>query len=83
MGYMGFGMQRWIYSMKPRKFHKYQDENTGQEILGYKSHENQDPTFVEHELKSLDERIEKSIKESELGLKTKFVLGFKIGRAHV
>jgi hypothetical protein len=23
MGYMGFGMQRWIYSMKPRKFHKY------------------------------------------------------------
>jgi hypothetical protein len=75
MGYMGFGMQRWIYSQKPGKFQKYQEENTGHEILGYKTHEIRDPEILEHELKSLDERIEKSIHESELRLSTKIIMG--------
>ncbi len=72
---MGFGMQKWIYTMRPRKFHTYQEDHAGHEIMGYKKHKNMDPALVEHELKVLDERIEKSIKESAIGFRTRLVLG--------
>jgi len=57
MGYMGFGMQKWIYTMKPRKYQEYQLDNSGHEILGYKKMRNHDPEILEDELRSVNERI--------------------------
>jgi len=34
MGYMGFGMQKWLYTQKPKKFLSYKKVMDGHEILG-------------------------------------------------
>ncbi len=38
MGYMGFGMQKWIYNMKPRKAFQKRRRAVGDTIDVYKSH---------------------------------------------
>jgi tetratricopeptide (TPR) repeat protein len=69
MGYMGFGLQKWIYTMKPRKPFKKRSEN-----FGYETNESHERRFKLKEQtlanpERLDERINKDRKRIKLNIK--------------
>ena len=67
MGYMGFGLQRWIYTLKPRKPFKKREKTIGYDTLddNFLDFDNKELTFkkkkqkivVSVNIENLEERI--------------------------
>jgi len=65
MGYMGFGLQKWIYSQKPRKPFKKRESTLGQEYIDTERNFSIEGSFVPNP-NGVEERIENSKKRNRL-----------------
>lgn len=75
MGYMGFGLQRWIYTMKPRKPFQKGNKNPGYESVEFLNPQEFRPsTITTTDPKILEERIKAS--------KKRIALRVRVGRIY-
>jgi hypothetical protein len=57
MGYMGFGMQKWIYAQKPRKPFTREQVHGLDNMPGHANHELSDYGAPSQNMESINERI--------------------------
>ncbi len=57
MGYMGFGMQRWITNMKPRPFFGRRERPGSEHVNDFKGHDTQNLYHLNHnKLETLNQK---------------------------
>lgn len=82
MGYMGFGLQKWIYNLKPRKPFKKGTKSAGQEThefdkskrFNLKETSTSNPELAELRLKETTERIKLNTRREKL-FSSLFIIG--------